>query len=231
MTEVAVADPVNKPSEEMKMTRGAHIVLDGPNATGKSSAMKAVAGMLREAGHDVVETREPGGSPLAERLRAVVLDPSHQMDTTTQLLLFNAARRSHILETIEPNVAAGRIVLCDRFLASSLVFQSLQPNGQKDLDDEIILKAHELFCFDYRPDLSIYLEAPLAVRHQRIASRAGAPIDRFEEYGSAFDDAAAAKFTRCGPLIDNAFVTVDASASPEDVARAVYTAIDDHLGH
>lgn len=203
---------------------GTFIVIDGPNGTGKSSALKSAAARLRQDGFDVVETREPGGTPLAEDLRAMILNSANEMDTTTQLLLLNAARRSHLLQVILPSVAAGRIVLCDRFLASSLVFQSLNSDGSKNLDDEVILAAHKMFCFDIKPELSIYLDVPTQVRLGRIALRFEAP-DRFEEFGDAFEEASAAKFLACGNLIDNDFRIINADRPPAVVADAVYQAI------
>lgn len=211
------------------MTKGAFILIDGPNGTGKSTAMRTAAEKLRADGYDVLETREPGGTPLAEKLRGLVLDSSNRMDTVTQLLIFNAARRSHIQEVINPNVEAGRIVLCDRFLPSSLVFQSLNPDGTPNLSDELILDAHRQFCFGRLPDLTLYLDAPLHVRRERIAGRAGAPADRFEEYESAFDIACAEKFQACVDLLPNASVTIDASGTPEAVAESVHGSIREHL--
>lgn len=207
------------------MTQGTFIVIDGPNGTGKTRALKAAATALRSQGYDVVETREPGGTPLAEELRAMILMSSNPMDTTTQLLLFNAARRSHIQSVILPSIEAGRIVLCDRFLASSLVFQSLNSDGSQNLDDQTILHAHELFCYNLKPDLSIYLDAPTAVRLQRIAMRIDGTADRFEEFGNAFENASSEKFRKCGNMIDKDYRIIDASQSPEQVAEAVLAAI------
>src|SRR3546814_19289251 len=109
------------------------------------------------------------------------------MDTTTQLLLLNAARRSHIQQVILPNIAKGAIVLCDRFLASSLVFQSLNSDGTRNLDDAVIIQSHAMLCFDLKLHLRIYLDAPTHVRLAPISRRAVADLDRFEEYGHAFD--------------------------------------------
>src|SRR3546814_7013265 len=128
------------------METGSFIVIDGPKGTGKTCALKSAAVRLRADGHNVIETREPGGTPLAENLRAMILNADNDMDTTTQLLLLNAARRSHIQQVILPNIAKGAIVLCDRFLASSLVFQSLNSDGTRNLDDAVILQSHAMFC-------------------------------------------------------------------------------------
>src|SRR3546814_3097391 len=111
----------------------------------------------------------------------MILNADNDMDTTTQLLLLNAARRSHIQQVILPNIAKGAIVLCDRFLASSLVFQSLNSDGTRNPDDAVILQSHAMFCFDLKPHLSIYLDAPPNVRLARISGRAGADLDRFED--------------------------------------------------
>ncbi len=207
------------------MKTGAFIVIDGPNGTGKTSALRSAANRLRSEGHEIVETREPGGTPLAEEIRALILSSDNPMDTTTQLLLFNAARRSHIQHVILPNIEAGRTVLCDRFLASSLVFQTLNSDGSPNLDDQIILDAHRLFCFDLKPDLSIYLDAPTPIRLSRIGNRLDATPDRFEEYGNSFEDRSAAKFRQCGAMIDNEYQIIDAARDPFAVAEDVYQAI------
>lgn len=209
------------------MNGGYWIVVDGPNGTGKSGTMKAVAERLRETGFDVVETREPGGSTLAEAIRGLVLDPAYEMDSITQLLLFNAARRAHLTQTILPALEAGKIVLCDRYLASSLVFQSLNPDGSPNLDDETILEAHRKYCDNLMPNLSIYLDAPLDVRRARIAGRSSvaAVTDRFEEYDDAFDIAAAEKFNRCGTMIDSDHVIIDSTGTPDEVIDITLNAI------
>ena len=211
------------------MKTGAFIVIDGPNGTGKTSALKSAAIRLRTDGYTVIETREPGGTPLAEELRALILSSNNDMDTTTQLMLLNAARRSHIQEVIVPKVAEGAIVLCDRFLASSLVFQSLNSDGSRNLDDEVILQAHAMFCFNLKPHLSLYLDAPTHVRLSRIDQRLGSQADRFEEYGSAFEAATSEKFRACGAIIDDDFASIDADRAPADVASSVYDAIAQKL--
>lgn len=206
---------------------GCLIVLDGPNCTGKSLARTNVAKLLRQEGHDVVETREPGGTPLAEKIRSLILDSTNEMDTVTQVLLFNAARRSHIKQVIEPNVAAGRIVLCDRFLSSSLVFQSLNPDGTAGLDDQFILNAHAMFCDNLKPDLGIYLDAPAEVRQQRLLQRSssGGERDRFEEYELEYDEAVASKFRKVGAVVDRIYAIIDADRDPLIVASDIFERI------
>lgn len=213
------------------MTKGIFIAIDGPNGTGKSTALKQAAISLRESGYGVVETREPGGTPLAEKLRTLLLDSSNEMDTMTQLLLFNAARRSHIQTVIDPNVAEGRIVLCDRFLPSSLVFQGLKPDGSEDLHYTTILAAHDNYCLNRIPDLTIYLDAPIHLRKKRIANRAGAQADRFEEYDDAYDIAAANLFRKCASILPGRSLKIDASGPPSDVAAAVQKGILKTLHH
>ncbi len=208
---------------------GSFIAFDGPNGVGKSSAMQAVADALKAEGRDVLVTREPGGTPLAEKLRELLLDPAYPMDTTTQLLIFNAARRSHIQEIIHPNVSEGRIVFCDRFLSSSLVFQTLKPDGTPDLPVGDVLGAHARYCFNEMPNFTVYLHAPHDIRQSRIAHRAGSPVDRFEEYQSTFDKAAASRFKESGALIKSPHVYIDATPSANEVAAACLAAVKHHL--
>src|SRR3546814_18071685 len=139
------------------MATGAFIGIDGPNGTGKTCALKSAEVRLRADGHNVIETREPGGTPLAENLRAMILNADNDMDTTTQLLLLNAARRSHIQQVILQNIAKGTIVLCDRFLASSPGFHSLNSDGTRNLDAAVILLSPYIFLFVLQHHLTSYL--------------------------------------------------------------------------
>lgn len=128
---------------ECKRCSGAFIVVEEANSTGKSTAMRDPAGRLVDRGVEIVTTREPGDSATAERLRAIILDPTVPMDTIEQLSVFNAARRNHIRTVIQPAMRRGPIVLCDRFVASSLVFQTLHHEGVVRLTDAGILIAQK----------------------------------------------------------------------------------------
>lgn len=104
--------------------KGLFVTLEGPDGSGKSTQRRLLAAALRKSGHKVVETREPGGSPLAEAIRAMVLDPKHHGFTdATELLLFEAARAQHVADTITPALAKGAVVLCDRFIDSTSAYQ------------------------------------------------------------------------------------------------------------
>lgn len=104
--------------------KGLFVTLEGPDGAGKSTQRRLLAAALRQKGHKVIETREPGGSPLAEKIRELVLDPKHQgFGPLTELLLFEAARAQHVQDTILPALKKGAVVLCDRFIDSTSAYQ------------------------------------------------------------------------------------------------------------
>ena len=107
------------------MNKGYFITLEGPDGSGKSTQLELIAEYLRQNGREVVCTREPGGSEAAERLRQLVLDPQLAIDARTETLLYLAARADHLDKVVRPALASGKIVLCDRFSDSTLVYQGL----------------------------------------------------------------------------------------------------------
>jgi dTMP kinase len=159
------------------MSRGKLITLEGIDGAGKSTHLGAIADFLRRRGKDVVVTREPGGTPLGEKLRALLLSQAMHVDTET-LLMF-AARREHIALVIAPALAEGRWVVSDRFTDATYAYQGGGGGMAKDR-----IAALERWVQDgLRPDLTLVFDAPLEVAHARLAKDRG---DRFELEGKAF---------------------------------------------
>jgi len=159
---------------------GRFLTVEGIEGVGKSTNLGFIASELRRAGHVVVETREPGGTPLGERIRELLLQPASRIDPLTELLLMFAARAAHLRDVIRPALAAGQWVVCDRFTDASHAYQG----GGRGLPAATIDALADLVQAGLHPDLTLLLDAPLNVSTERQADRA-AP-DRFEQESHAF---------------------------------------------
>src|SRR5579871_744917 len=136
--------------------RGKFITFEGLDGTGKSTQMRKLAAALREAGHHVVETREPGGTATGEKIRKVLLDSGTAgLAPLAEMALMFASRAQHIQEVIEPGLAAGAVVLCDRFTDSTEAYQG---SGRR-LGSEPVLQLHRVLCGNLQPDLTLLLDS------------------------------------------------------------------------
>ncbi|MGY4493193.1 dTMP kinase [Pseudomonas sp. TE3610] len=163
---------------------GLFITLEGPEGAGKSTNREYLAQHLRAAGLDVVLTREPGGTPLAERIRELLLAPSDEaMHADTELLLVFAARAQHLSEVIRPALARGAVVLCDRFTDATYAYQG----GGRGLSRARIASLESFVQGDLRPDLTLVFDLPVEVGLARATARGR--LDRFEQEGRAFFEA------------------------------------------
>jgi dTMP kinase len=170
--------------------RGKFLTFEGLDGTGKSTQMRRLAAVLRAAGHKVIETREPGGTPTGEKIRKVLLDSGTAgLAPLAEMALMFASRAQHIAEVIEPALAAGNIVLCDRFTDSTEAYQG---SGRK-LGSDAVRDLHRVLCGNLEPDLTILLDSnPHASinrarrRNKRKASIRGHDENRFEQETRAF---------------------------------------------
>ncbi|MFV9657230.1 dTMP kinase [Pseudomonas sp. NY15366] len=163
---------------------GLFITLEGPEGAGKSTNREYLAERLREQGVDVLLTREPGGTPLAERIRELLLDPSDEpMAADTELLLVFAARAQHLQQVIRPALAKGSVVLCDRFTDATYAYQG----GGRGLSIERIAQLEQFVQAELRPDLTLIFDLPVEIGLARAAARGR--LDRFEQEGRGFFEA------------------------------------------
>jgi len=195
---------------------GLFITLEGPEGAGKSTNRDYLAARLREQGLDVVLTREPGGTPLAEKIRELLLAPSAEvMAADTELLLVFAARAQHLAEVIRPALARGAVVLCDRFTDATYAYQG----GGRGLSVERIAALEQFVQADLRPDLTLVFDLPVEVGLARAAARGR--LDRFEQEGQAFFEAVRQAYLQRAHGAPQRYSLLDAAQPLEAVQRAI----------
>ncbi len=203
---------------------GLFISFEGIDGSGKSTQARLLAQTLRTQGFDVVLTREPGGSPGAEEIRALVLEgPPDRWSAETELLLFTAARRDHLERTIRPALAAGKIVVCDRFADSTRMYQGLRSAGLRAKVDEL----HRLMI-GQEPDLTVLVDMDPDTGLARALARQGHE-ERFEAFGADLQQAMRRGFLDLAKEQPDRFVVVNGAGSIEDVAQAICAAVTPHL--
>lgn len=163
------------------MKKGYFIVVEGPDGSGKTTVCNLLAAKLKEEGKQIVHTREPGGIDIAEQIRNVILDPKNEaMDGKTEALLYAASRRQHLVERVIPSIEEGKIVLCERFVYSSLVYQGYA----RGLGIDEVFAINKFAIGDMMPDLVIYLDVDEKVGLSRVDSRGNK--DRLDGESSQF---------------------------------------------
>ncbi len=203
--------------------RGRFLVLEGGEGSGKTTALDIVGAALQDGGHDVMVTREPGGTPEGSALRTLLLaEDGPDWDAGAELLLLVAARVQHVRGVILPALAAGRTVLCDRFVGSTLAYQG----AGRGLEPALILELHRRFACDLWPDLTILLDVDPAVglaRSARRLARARADEGRFEALDLEFHRRVRAAFLAAAALRPT--IVIDAGRSLDEVRSALVEAI------
>lgn len=200
---------------------GRFIALEGGEGVGKSTQARLLADTLRTRGLEVVLTREPGGTPGAEAIRALLLDPHGQgWHPRAEALLFAAARSDHVERLIRPALARGAWVVCDRFLDSSRAYQG----GGSGLSDAEIRALHVIGSEGMLPDVTLLFEAAPEVAAARLGGRGGG-ADRIEAREPSFHARVAAAFAGFADTEPARFCRIDANASPESIHQAVLAAL------
>lgn len=207
------------------MTRGRFITLEGGEGAGKSTQLKRLGERLRPLGLDVVATREPGGSPGAEAIRELVLNgAADRWSAVTETLLMYAARRDHIERVIEPALARGAWVVCDRFADSTRAYQ-----GAGGGTDPALIAALETQVLGaVRPDLTLIFDIPPETGLERAQARGGEM--RFESKGLAFHQRLRDGFLAIARAEPGRCALIDAAGSMDAVEAAVWAAVQDRLG-
>jgi dTMP kinase len=209
---------------------GFFITFEGIEGCGKSTQVRLAAERLSRAGHEVVVTREPGGCPIADAIRAILLDARNSaMVPMTELLLYAAARAQHIAEVVEPALASGKIVLCDRFTDSTLTYQGF---GRK-LDRELIARLNALAAGSIKPDMTLLFDCPvetgLARAMARINANSTAREERFEQESLLFHERIRDGFLSLAAAEPSRFVVLNGSRSIGEIETMVTESIQMRL--
>jgi dTMP kinase len=197
---------------------GRFITFEGIDGAGKSSHLEPLAAWLRARGHEVIVTREPGGTPLAEALRELLLH--RPMDAMSEALLVFAARRDHLRQAIEPALAAGRTVLCDRFTDATFAYQG----GGRGFDTAILTQLEAWVQQGRQPDLTLWFDLPPATAARRRAAARAA--DRFEAEDLGFFERVRAGYAQRRQADPERFEPLDADDTPQAVWSSLVAAME-----
>lgn len=213
----------------LDMSRGKLITIEGGEGVGKSTQIAALRDYLSTRGLSVVVTREPGGTPRAERIRELLLERSAEpMPPTCELLLMFAARATHLANVIEPALARGEWVVCDRFTDATYAYQG----GGRGMDVQHIATLEQLVQGSLQPDLTLLLDAPLDVSAARAQERnaVSGAIDRFEREQRDFFERVRSGYLQRARAEPDRFAVIDASGARDTVAAAIRKTLDAFLG-
>lgn len=205
------------------------ITCEGIEGSGKSTQILRLAAHLRSQGREVVVTREPGGCPIADAIRRILLDPSNsQLCATAELLLYAAARAQHVEEVIRPALAKGAVVLCDRFIDATIAYQGFG----RGLDLSLIKELNEVASAGLLPDLTLLFDLPVATGLGRALARNAAVQEnegRFEAESLAFHERVRDGYLQ-GASQEARFSIVDATGTPAEVTERVTRVVDAFFG-
>ena len=202
------------------------ITFEGGEGSGKSSALRLLQERLSNEGYEIVVTREPGGTPIAEEIRNVILDKKNvAMDRRTEALLYAASRRQHLVEKVWPALKEGKIVLCDRYLDSSLAYQG----GARGLGIDQVLAVNMFATEGTFPDLTLLFDIEPEQGLARIAANAGREVNRLDLEKIDFHRGVRATFHEIAARYPERFVIIDASKPLDQVVEDAYQAIKARL--
>ena len=206
------------------MVKGTFITFEGPDGAGKTSVLKTLIPQLEQHVRVPLHlTREPGGAKISETIREVILDPANTaMDARTEALLYAASRRQHLVEVIQPALAQGDIVVCDRFVDSSVAYQG----GGREIGPDAVLKMNQFATAGMEPALTLYLDVPVQVGLDRIKSHQNErQYDRLDQGSLAFHERVHDAYMTL--IVDNPqrIVSIDATEPLEKVVAACFQTI------
>ena len=202
---------------------GVFLTLEGIDGCGKTTQVARLCDELAGRGLDVVSLREPGGTPISEKVRALLLDPDNdEMSDECELLLYEAARAQLVRQVVEPALAAGSVVVCDRFFDSTFAYQA----GGRGIDEDVVLRANALGSCGVDPDVTILLDLDPDEAFAR-ATAGGA--DRMEAAGLAFQRRVREGYRRVAELAPDRVRVVDATGTPDQVTSRILEALEGEL--
>lgn len=202
------------------------ITFEGGEGSGKSTILKQIVERLEKEGYPIVVTREPGGTPISEEIRNVILDKRNtEMDPRTEALLYAASRRQHLVEKVWPALKAGKIVICDRYLDSSLAYQG----GARGLGIDQVLQMNEFATEGAFPDLTLLFDLPPEDGLKRIASNSDREVNRLDLEKIQFHHEVREAFLELSKRYSSRYVIIDASQTLDEVFKQTYSVIKSRL--
>lgn len=213
----------------MTERRGLFISFEGMDGCGKTTQMRRLAERLRQNGHTVIETAEPGGTIIGQAIRRILLDPAHQeLSPTAELLLYFASRAQNVDQQILPALERGDIVLCDRFTDSTLVYQG----AGRGLGSDVVLTLEKIACRGLSPDITIYLDIDLETSLARAQARnrtGTANESRLDDEAVDFHRRVREEYRQLAARETRRFRVIDARGSMDTVEQAVWAAVESHF--
>lgn len=201
---------------------GYFITVEGPEGAGKTTAIEHLMKELESLGIEAVLTREPGGIEIAEKIREVILNKNHTaMDGRTEALLYAAARRQHLAEKVLPALREGKVVLCDRFIDSSLAYQG----HARGLGIDEVLSINEFAIQDTWPDLTLLFDVAPEIGLQRIAANSGREQNRLDMEKLSFHEKVYEGYQEVMRRYPDRIVKIDAAKEPEEIVAHALAAI------
>jgi dTMP kinase len=198
------------------------ITFEGPEGSGKSSALASIVKKLENDGYQVVTTREPGGTPISEQIRNVILDKENtNMDPRTEALLYAASRRQHLVEKVWPSVKAGKLVLCDRYLDSSLAYQGYA----RGLGIDDILAVNNYATEGTYPDITLLFDIDPELGLTRISQNKNREVNRLDLEQLSFHQKVREGYRILAQRFPTRYIVIDASKPLEEVVENAYEAI------
>lgn len=199
------------------------ITFEGPEGSGKTTVIEHIRALLSNS-HEVLKTREPGGIPISEKIREVLLTKGHEMDGRTEALLFAASRRQHLVERVLPALEADKIVLCDRFIDSSLAYQGIA----RGIGFDEIMAINKFAIDTHMPDLTIYLKLEPEIGLERISNNAR-ENNRLDEETIDFHKKVVLGYNELSELYPNRIKVVDAAQSIDSVVSDTLNIINAYI--
>ncbi len=204
------------------MNKGIFITLEGGEGSGKTTAIERLVQLLRDQGQHVVVTREPGGIPIAEKIRNIILDPEHtMMDARTEAILYAASRRQHLVEKVIPALQQGSIVICDRFIDSSLAYQG----HARELGMEEVWVLNQFAIQELMPHLTIYMDIDPEEGLARIARASEREVNRLDLENIDFHEKVREGYKILLQQYPERIVEIDASQKPDEVFEHILSVI------
>ena len=194
------------------------ITFEGGEGSGKTTAIKALASLLKKQGYKVVLTREPGGPKISEDIRNIILDKKNtKMDKRTEALLYAASRRQHLIETVWPNLKKGAIVICDRYLDSSLAYQG----GARNIGIDNVLKMNEFATEGTFPDITFLFDLDPKIGLERINKNKNREVNRLDLEQLTFHKKVRKYFLLLAKKYPKRIIIIDASKSPSEIVKQI----------